>query len=376
MAERFTEGNESDCLLVVDDQEANIEVLSAMLGKLGFEIVPATDAAQALCRLAERRPDLILLDALLPDVGGLDLCRQIQENAAWADIPIIFLSESDDKTLIVRALETGGVDYITKPFNKLELVSRVRTHLMLKTARDHLRKLAQDKEELLGMISHHLQNHFAGIEMSAQVLLNRTQADDSSRTRLLAEIKNASGRMRGFVKSFLANSAANHHLVIKMETVNLVDAAGQVARQYEHVAGAKGIALRLHAGEERASVQADVTALMQVLDNLVSNAIKFSPPGREARLAVTQANHFLECRVQDQGSGFTKEDKAAMFGRYARLSARQTGGEPSTGLGLSIARKLTRAMGGELVCESEHGKGATFILRLTRAGETQGTGIS
>jgi two-component system, sensor histidine kinase and response regulator len=376
MAERLTDEIGSDCLLVVDDQEANIQVLGAMLGKLGFEIVPATDVTEALNRLAARRPDLILLDLLLPTLDGFDLCRRIQENPAWADIPIIFLSDSDDKALVVKALESGGVDYITKPFNKLELVSRVRTQLMLKTARDHLRKLAQDKEELLGMISHHLQNHFAGIEMSAQVLLNRVATDDKSHTRLLVEIKNASSRMRGFVKSFLANSEAEHRLVIKMENVNLADAAGHIARQYEGAADAKGIALRLHVGKEMASVRADVTALMQVLDNLVSNAIKFSPSGKEVRLAVIPNEAYLECHVQDQGAGFTKEDKAAMFGRYARLSTRPTGGEPSTGLGLSIAKKLTQAMGGELMCESEHGKGTTFILRLARASVRERAGTS
>src|SRR5579871_1391768 len=146
----------NDCLLVVDDQVENIQVLGAMLGKLGFEILPATSATQALKHLSARRPDLILLDVLLPGVDGFDLCRQIQEHTQWSDIPIIFLSAADDKNLVVRALESGGVDYITRPFNKLELISRVRTQLMLKTARDHLKQLAQDKEELLGIISHHL----------------------------------------------------------------------------------------------------------------------------------------------------------------------------------------------------------------------------
>lgn len=373
MSATHTNETGSDCLLVVDGQEVNIQVLGAMLGKLGFEILAATDGAQALQRLSERRPDLILLDLNLSTLDGFDLCRQIQEHPVWSDIPIIFLSESNDKNLIVRALESGGVDYLTKPYNKLELVSRVRTQLMLKTTRDHLKKLARDKEELLGVISHHLQNHFAGIEMSAQVLLNRTPEDDTtSRARLLAEIRNSSNRMRGFVKSFLANSAADHNLVIKMEAVNLADAAGQVARQYEDAADAKGIALRLHVPEETATVRADIIALIQVLDNLVSNAVKFSPPGKEVRVAITPGLGHLECRVEDQGMGFTREDKAAMFGRYARLSARPTGGEPSTGLGLSIARKLTRAMGGELLCESEHGRGATFILRLTRATEREG----
>jgi two-component system sensor histidine kinase/response regulator len=362
---RIAAGN--DCLLVVDDQEANIQVLGAMLGKLGFEILPATGVVQALKHLSARQPDLILLDLLMPGLDGLDLCRRIQENAAWAEIPIIFLSAADDKNLIVRALESGGVDYITKPFNKLELVSRVRTQLMLKTTRDHLKRLAQDKEELLGMISHHLQNHFAGMEMSAQVLLNRAPPDEDVSGRVLMEIRNASSRMRAFVKSFLANTAADHALNIRFAPVNLADAAARVVAQYEQTANAKGIAMRASLPGENTCVHADSTALIQVLDNLVSNAVKFSPSGTEVSIDVQLHAQWIECQVRDQGVGFTKEDKAGMFGRYARLSARPTGGEPSTGLGLNIARKLTRAMGGELTCESEPGKGATFILRLRAA---------
>ena len=130
------------CLLVVDDQESNIQIVGATLGKLGFEILPATGGLQAFQRLAVRRPDLILLDLLMPEMDGFEVCRRIRENLDWAEIPIIFLSSADDKGLIVRALESGGVDYITKPFNHAELVTRVRTHLALKRARDALKQLA------------------------------------------------------------------------------------------------------------------------------------------------------------------------------------------------------------------------------------------
>ncbi len=103
-----------------------------------------------------------------------------------------------------------------------------------------------------------------------------------------------------------------------------------------------------------------------MLDNLVSNALKFSPPGKNIFLSVREANHHAECLVRDEGPGFTAEDKARMFRRYGRLSARPTGGEPSTGLGLSIVRKLALGMGGELLCESDPGRGAAFTVRLPK----------
>ena len=96
--------------------------------------------------------------------GRLRVCRRIRENPDWKDIPIIFLSAADDKELIVRALEAGGVDYVTKPFNHKEMLSRVRTHLALKAAHDRLKQLAEDKDELLGILAHDLKNHLGGIQ--------------------------------------------------------------------------------------------------------------------------------------------------------------------------------------------------------------------
>ena len=191
----------SGCLLVVDDQESNIQIVGAALGKIGFEILPATGGIQAFQRLAVRRPDLILLDLLMPEMDGFEVCRRIRENPDWAEIPIIFLSSADDKGLIVRALESGGVDYITKPFNHAELVTRVRTHLALKRARDELKQLAEDRDELLGILTHDFKNHLGGMDMSAQLLRDRTEAMADPKLRLMAEnISHSSSQMLAFVK--------------------------------------------------------------------------------------------------------------------------------------------------------------------------------
>jgi len=103
-----------------------------------------------------------------------------------------------------------------------------------------------------------------------------------------------------------------------------------------------------------------------VFDNLLSNALKFSPPGKAIYVSVRPAGGKIECKVRDEGPGFSDADKARMFRRYGRLSARPTGGEPSTGLGLSIVRKLVQLMNGDLSCDSVQGQGAAFVVRLPR----------
>jgi two-component system sensor histidine kinase/response regulator len=122
-------------ILIVDDQEENIRVVGNLLAMVNYDIVAATSAERAFKRLKARIPDIILLDLMMPGTDGLELCRSIKSDPRWEQIPIIFLSAADDKNLVVQALEAGGVDYVTKPFNRAELISRVRTHLALKETR-------------------------------------------------------------------------------------------------------------------------------------------------------------------------------------------------------------------------------------------------
>jgi two-component system sensor histidine kinase/response regulator len=355
----------ADCLLVVDDDAGNIFNLRSMLEKLGFEIVPAAGHDEAIRRLNTRAPDLILLNLLMGGREGFDLCRHIQENPAWRDIPIIFFSSSTDKNLLVQALESGGADYLAQPFDKAEMLSRIRTHLMLKTARDHLKQLAREKDELLGMISHYLQNNLAGMNMSARLLLDRTASNGDPKLRLMAEnIVTSSNQMRAFIKALLANAAADRGVSINLESIDFSAAVQRSFRQYEDIARDKELTLVNSPLKEGAGIYADPAALDQVLDNLISNAIKFSPPQKKISATMHRHGNYLECHLKDEGPGFTEEDKTRMFHRYSRLSARPTGGEPSTGLGLSIAKKLVRAMNGELTCQSLPGQGATFILRF------------
>jgi two-component system sensor histidine kinase/response regulator len=354
-------------ILVVDDQPSNIQVAGSALGKLGHEIIPASDGPTALKRLALRPPDLVLLDLLMPGMDGCEVCQKIRANPNWNDIPVIFLSAADDKDFILRAFDAGGVDYITKPFNHAELVSRVRTHLALKIARDRLKQLAEDRDELNGILAHDLKNHLGGMEMSARLLSERlSSAADTGAAKLAENILHSGSQLLAFVKEFLANAAADHGVQVQPSLQNLAQAAGAAAHQYREAAHRKNQEIETDISDQDAAVLADRSALRQVLDNLLSNALKFSPAGSKVKVSVRSVPGFVECEIQDQGPGFTPEDQVRMFQRYGRLSARPTGGEPSSGLGLSIVRKLVEAMSGELVCRNAPGAGAAFIVRLQK----------
>jgi two-component system sensor histidine kinase/response regulator len=356
-------------ILVVDDQDANLRVLSNMLGPLGFEIAPVTSGEEALRRLANYHADLILLDVMMPEMDGFEVCQRIHMLPQLGEIPVIFLSAADDKAFVVRALEAGAVDYVTKPFNQAELISRVRTHLALKKARDRLKQLAEDKDELLGILAHDLKNHLGGMQMSAKLLHDRAAAvPDPRLNRMATNILEASDQMFSFVKEFLANAAADRGLTLSTESVSLQEAASATVQRYTEAALRKSIRINEDYPPDVPLVEADRGALDQVIDNLVSNAVKFSQPETSVWLSIgPAAEGFLEFRVKDEGPGCDDQDLAQMFTRYRRLSARPTAGEPSTGLGLSIAKRHVDAMKGTLHCESAAGQGATFVLRLPLA---------
>ena len=355
-------------ILIVDDQSPNVQVVGSVLGRLGYEIVPASDGPTALKRMMLRVPDLILLDLLMPGMDGCEVCRRIRQNPDWKDIPVIFLSAADDKDLVVRALESGGVDYVTKPFNQGELVSRVRTQLDLKAARDRLRQLAEDKDELLGILAHDLKSHLAGLSASARLMRERTVFVTDERTQHLTEnIARTTGQLLSFVEEFLANAAADHGVNPTLVPMDLCAAAAAAVRNYQEGARRKSLKIETDFATEGTMVLADPSAVDQVLDNLLSNAVKFSPPDRLISVAVQALPEAVECRIHDRGPGFTAEDRERMFQRYRRLSARPTGGEPSSGLGLSIVRKLVMAMNGTVSCQSLPGQGATFLVQLPAA---------
>lgn len=353
-------------ILIVDDQETNLQILGSILVKLGYEIVPASSGEQALRRLNARPPDLVLLDIMMPGMDGFEVCQRIRQHPNCSQLPVIFLSSADDKEIIVRSFEVGGVDYVTKPFNAAELTSRVRTHLALKAARDSLSKLAEDKDELLGILTHDLKNHLGGMQMTAHLLHDRaSKITDQPLTRMSENILHGTGQMLSFVNEFLANARADRGVTGHPEQLSLQETIGLAIRRHAGAAQRKGIVIHFELGDSAIIVKADRNALAQILDNLLSNALKFSPADRNVWLTLEpKENSRVEIHVKDEGPGLTPEDLQVMFVRYRRLSARPTAGEPSTGFGLSVVRQLVEDMQGEVRCESTPGNGATFIVSL------------
>lgn len=356
-----------ETVLIIDDQEQNLQIIGTVLTMVGYEVVHASSGEAALALLAASTPDLILLDMNMPGMNGIEVCNKLKAKACWADIPVIFLSAADDKNIIVAALECGGVDYVTKPFNKAELLSRVRTHLALKRAREQLRDLAEDKDELLGLLTHDLGNDLAGLHMNAVVLEKQLGDIPPHNAAFLSNMVRSTEVITAFVQEFLANQSAER-IQLQPAPLDIRGILEDAVERHAIVAEAKKIALIVELPDHPLYAHADQEGLPRVLDNLLSNAIKFSPTGSSVSLTAgvgpLEWTHFT---VRDEGLGFTAEDQEKMFRRYGRLSARPTAGEHSTGLGLSIVKRLVEAMKGRIVVESKAGAGACITVTLPAA---------
>lgn len=374
---------EDSLILVVDDVQQNIQVVGAMLRAAGYSLMPANSGAAALQRVQKKLPDLILLDLMMPEMDGLEVCRRLKADPLTQAIPVIFLTASNEMDHLVSGFQVGAVDYITKPFNPPELMARVRTHLELKHARDtilrygqELRRLNEEKDEFMGIAAHDLRNPLGAVTGYAEIIVEEAAAvnpgSPASVSRSVAEISTCAGRIQDtsrrmveMVQNLLdANRIERGEMQLRMTPVDLASSLNAVIEPQRARAEAKQQTLHWQDDAGAVSVLADSGVLTQVFENLVSNAVKYSPPGKPIFVRLKKSAGAIRVEVQDEGPGLSAEDQKKLFGKFARLSAKPTGGEHSTGLGLSIVKKMVEAMNGKVWCESDPGRGATFIVEF------------
>src|SRR5881396_1102729 len=162
-------------ILVVDDITKNLQIIGTMLRNAGYEVMPTTGGAQALERVRVQLPDLILLDLMMPEMDGLEVCERLKADPLTQQIPIIFLTASNEMAHLVKGFAAGAVDYVTKPFNAPELLARVRTHLELKHARERLREMNNEKNEFMGIVAHDLRSPLGTSEGFSDLILDDPQ---------------------------------------------------------------------------------------------------------------------------------------------------------------------------------------------------------
>ncbi|SKA77261.1 His Kinase A (phospho-acceptor) domain-containing protein [Prosthecobacter debontii] len=339
-------------VLVVDDQMQNIQVVGTVLTREGYEVIPATSGVQALQRVAARVPDLVLMDVVMPEMDGFAVCKRLRENPNTANLPVIFVSAANDTETVVRGLEAGGVDYITKPFNKAELLARVRTQVDLQRARETTARIMRERESIVSMVAHDLKNPLGAIRFSAQTLMELPPDRTDTASELTNHIINTSDQMLKFIERFLSHRAQEAEQARGTLVQISTDQIKEMLASWHPTAKRKNTTISVAAPEIPLLTSGDIMTVRQIIDNLISNAVKFSPLGSHIACQLHAEGNFLHIDIEDEGPGFTESDLARIFQDYTRLSARPTGGESSTGLGLAIAKRGATRMGAGLSIEN------------------------
>ncbi|MCU0427118.1 MAG: sensor histidine kinase [Candidatus Kapabacteria bacterium] len=226
-----------------------------------------------------------------------------------------------------------------------------------------------EKSEILGVVAHDLQNPLTSIILSTEILSNLVAEEKYGNiSRVLANMVVVGNRMLEIVGNLLKIDALESEtLHLELKPLDIRTALLAALEQHSPIANNKSIVLYCDSGAEPVFGIADKQATESVLDNLLSNAVKYSPHGKTIFIRLKSTCEGIRVEIQDEGPGISEEDMKKLFGKFARLSAQPTGGENSTGLGLSIVKKMVDAMNGRVWCESEFGKGATFIVELPTA---------
>ncbi len=366
-------------ILIVDDSKALLSLISEMLEQENYTTQSVETGEEALIFLENNHPDLILLDRTMSGMGGFEVCKRIKSIKKIAKIPIIFLTATADVKDKVEGFRIGAVDYITKPFQKEELLARVNSHvdlykmsLQLKEQADELRKsevqlkeLNATKDKFFSIIAHDLKGPFSNILGLSRLLMDNCEGNDKEIAKDLVHHLNSTVENTHDLLVTLLDWASIQRgkMPFDLIEINLNEIVRGSLVQFGTSAKAKDIILNSNVSKD-ALVFADLNMLSTILRNLISNAIKFTPNGGSINVSGKRTGDKVEVCVADTGVGMDSSVVKKMFKINEVQSTLGTNGEQGTGLGLLLCKEFVEKNGGEISIFSEKGKGSEFRFTL------------
>ncbi|KOR30395.1 hypothetical protein TI04_06005 [Achromatium sp. WMS2] len=359
-------------ILVVDDMPENLQVIAKTLENTGYEMRFAEEGTSALLMVKETSFDLILLDVMMPNMDGFEVCRHLKSDPTTASIPVIFITAKTDTASVVTGFAVGGVDYVTKPVQVDELRARVDTHLRLRMREQELRRLSATKDRFVSIVAHDLKTPLGGIQGFVS-LLNK-QFDDLSTVEIRESISLIGDAVEN-VTALIENLLSWSSLQVGAVTYNpsnfelspvVVDVVNSFSGDLEH----KQIEVSIKVPDD-IWVYADIEMVEAVLRNLVSNGIKFGHRHGLIRLVALKQGKQVLFAVEDNGCGISEDNCSRLF--MLDSSVKQTGtyGEIGTGMGLILSKEYVERHGGKIWLESQKDRGTKVYFTLPQANETK-----
>lgn len=398
-------------ILIVDDSEDNQILLRAILRNAGYtEVLTAASARDAFDHLGmdglascETGIDLILMDIMMPDVDGIEACRRIKAYTRLRDIPIIMVTALTEVNYIEASFEAGAMDYVTKPVNKIEVLSRIRSALSLKRETEARKcayveleeknqELAREslvKSQILSTATHELKTPLTSIVGYAKRMLQNQETVgplNERQQRYVEAIQESSYQLTILINDLLDTSRIEAgRLEVTPTQLQVQQKVEDVVRAMQTQFEEKQIRVVLDIPSQLCPIYVDHDRCTQIITNLLGNACKYSSVGASVTITAAENGEFVQVDVADTGMGISEEDQLKLFTKFFRADNTATRAESGTGLGLFITKQLIQAHGGAIWVKSEVGTGSIFSFTLPRADvdltrqdmpvETRSTGI-
>lgn len=360
-------------ILIVDDVMSNVLLLKVLLTNEKFAIATASNGRQALEQVEKENPDLVLLDVMMPDMSGFEVAQHLKSNPNTADIPIIFLTALNSTADIVKGFQVGANDFISKPFNKEELIIRVTHQISLVAAKrlilsktEELQRTIAGRDKLYSVIAHDLRSPMGSIKMVLNMLILNLPSEKIGAE--MYELLTMANQTTEDVFSLLDNllkwtKSQIGKLNVVYQDVDLVEVTDGVIEIFSMVASLKKIRIR-EMKPEKMMVNADIDMLKTVVRNLLSNAIKFSKENSEVLVKMEEVDGMAVVGVQDYGCGISEEGQKKLLHTDTHFSTFGTNNEEGSGLGLLLCKDFVVKNGGKLWFTSKEGEGSIFSFSI------------
>ena len=354
-------------ILIIDDNPMNLLLTSKILENYGFKASTAESGALGIDFLKNELPSLILLDVMMPEVNGYEVCRIIKKTEKWKDIPIIFLTANDQTENVVEGFDAGGVDYITKPFKTEELLVRIKNHIELAVSRKTILQMNHSRDKLYSIIAHDIRSPLSGILQTVDAI-DQGFFDPSS-DDFMDIIHHL--RIRTKDTSTLLNSllqwtrAQDDNVQLEPQNTNIFLVISSCQALLEAVAQNKNIAIILDVPEDT-EAWCDEVSINTVIRNIISNSIKFTPNNGKITVTAIQTDETVEICITDTGVGMSEDALKIIFEENQHFTSSGTDNESGTGLGLMLVKDFINKNNGRLSVESKLNIGTSLTISLPK----------
>jgi len=351
-------------ILIVDDAVDTVDLLRKRLNFEGYDTAEAYDGEEALEQVEKYKPDLIILDVMLPKMDGFEVCRRLKSHKQTKYIPVLMLTAKggvDDK---VKGLDVGADDYLGKPFDYKELAARVRSLLSIREAHHSLlaEERSQALDQMIHEVEHEMRNPLTSIGGFARRLHDSLPATSPNRKYTTMIIQDVA-RLEDMVRQLIELKTAT---MSYREPANMNDLILQTLEHFKTKFQEAGITVRTQLMENPPLVAADEDQMKMAIANLVENAIEAM--GKEPRVIAVStqtSDGRMEIRISDTGRGIPKNKIKSIFDAFFTSKTR------GPGVGLTFTLKIVEEHKGTVSVESELGKGSTFTIKLPTMGPRQ-----